>query len=88
MTVTAPAGSLGDVARSQAALRAFLHGLPGVDQVGAEQRAAIRDEIKSQQARDRNTLFETGIREALIKQGKIKIHQEVINRLIGTYRAG
>ena len=51
-----------------------------------EQRAAIRDEIKSQRARDRNTLFETGIREALIKQGKIKIHQEVINRLIGTYR--
>src|SRR4051795_5277316 len=40
MTVTAPAGSLGDVARSQAALRAFLHGLPGVDQVGAESRAA------------------------------------------------
>jgi len=40
MTVTAPAGSLGDVARSQAALRAFLHGLPGVDQVGADARAA------------------------------------------------
>lgn len=29
-----------DVTRSDAALRAFLHGLPGVDQVGAEQRAA------------------------------------------------
>ena len=40
MTVTAPAGSLGDVARSPAALRAFLHGLPGVDQVGADARAA------------------------------------------------
>ncbi|MBX6357957.1 MAG: deoxyribose-phosphate aldolase [Micromonosporaceae bacterium] len=32
---------LADVARSDAALRAFLHGLPGVDQVGAEQRAAV-----------------------------------------------
>jgi deoxyribose-phosphate aldolase len=32
---------LADVARSDAALRAFLHGLPGVDQVGAEQRAAM-----------------------------------------------
>ena len=32
---------LGEVARSDAALRAFLHGLPGVDQVGAEQRAAM-----------------------------------------------
>src|SRR5918999_5138442 len=37
MTVTAP---LSDVTRSAAALRGFLHGLPGVDQVGAEQRAA------------------------------------------------
>ena len=32
--------SLTDVATSDAALRRFLHGLPGVDQVGAEQRAA------------------------------------------------
>jgi deoxyribose-phosphate aldolase len=39
MTVTAP--PLAEVARSEAALRAFLHGLPGVDQVGAEQRAAM-----------------------------------------------
>jgi deoxyribose-phosphate aldolase len=30
-----------EVARSQGALRTFLHGLPGVDQVGAEQRAAL-----------------------------------------------
>ena len=29
-----------DVARSDSSLRRFLHGLPGVDQVGAEQRAA------------------------------------------------
>ncbi|WP_283139051.1 deoxyribose-phosphate aldolase [Rhizohabitans arisaemae] len=33
--------SLVDVASSEAALRAFLHGLPGVDQVGADQRAAM-----------------------------------------------
>jgi deoxyribose-phosphate aldolase len=37
MTATAP---LTEVARSEAGLRALLHGLPGVDQVGAEQRAA------------------------------------------------
>jgi len=30
-----------EVARSQGALRTFLHGLPGVDQVGAEQRVAM-----------------------------------------------
>jgi deoxyribose-phosphate aldolase len=46
MTVTArpspphPTGDLTDVTRSDAALRAFLHGLPGVDQVGADARAA------------------------------------------------
>jgi deoxyribose-phosphate aldolase len=32
---------LSEVARSDAALRAFLRGLPGVDQVGADQRAAM-----------------------------------------------
>jgi deoxyribose-phosphate aldolase len=31
---------LADIARSEVSLRRFLHGLPGVDQVGAEQRAA------------------------------------------------
>ncbi|HVM27981.1 MAG TPA: deoxyribose-phosphate aldolase, partial [Mycobacteriales bacterium] len=30
-----------DVASSDASLRRFLHGLPGVDQVGAEGRAAM-----------------------------------------------
>jgi deoxyribose-phosphate aldolase len=40
--MTAVMGSdLAAVTRSEAGLRAFLHGLPGVDQVGAEQRAAM-----------------------------------------------
>ena len=52
----------------------------------AAQRSIIRDEIKSQRARERNTLFETGVKDMLIKQGKIKIHQDVINRLISNYR--
>ena len=42
MTATVPAvAPFADVARSDAALRTFLHGLPGVDQVGAEARAAM-----------------------------------------------
>jgi peptidyl-prolyl cis-trans isomerase D len=52
-----------------------------------EQRVALRDEIKSQKARDRNSLFEAGLREALIKQGKIKIHQPVIDRLLAGYHS-
>ena len=41
MTPTlAPAAPFDDVTSSESALRRFLHGLPGVDQVGAEARAA------------------------------------------------
>jgi hypothetical protein len=52
----------------------------------AEQRTTIRDELKGQKGRDREMMFESSLREALIKQGKIKIHQDVINRLITQYR--
>ncbi|GAB2926290.1 deoxyribose-phosphate aldolase [Micromonospora polyrhachis] len=40
-TTTSDRADLSDLGRSEATLRAFLHGLPGVDQVGAEQRAAM-----------------------------------------------
>jgi deoxyribose-phosphate aldolase len=39
MTTTAPL--FAEVTRSAGALRGFLHGLPGVDQIGAEQRVAM-----------------------------------------------
>ncbi|ASO22654.1 deoxyribose-phosphate aldolase [Actinoalloteichus hoggarensis] len=39
-TVSALPGDLSDAVRDDAALRRFLHGLPGVDQVGLEQRSA------------------------------------------------
>jgi len=38
--LTAPLPPYDDVIRSESAFRTFLHGLPGVDQVGAEARAA------------------------------------------------
>ncbi|ROO50959.1 deoxyribose-phosphate aldolase [Micromonospora sp. Llam0] len=42
MSTPAPARhDLAEVGRSAATLRAFLHGLPGVDQIGAQQRAAM-----------------------------------------------
>jgi peptidyl-prolyl cis-trans isomerase D len=52
----------------------------------AQERVAIRDEIKTRKGRDRSALFESGLRDSLVKQGKIKIHQEVINRLVAQYR--
>jgi peptidyl-prolyl cis-trans isomerase D len=51
-----------------------------------EQRIQLRDEIKSQKGRDRNTLFEAGLRDQLIKQGKIKIHQDVVQRIAANFR--
>jgi len=51
----------------------------------ASQRAAIRDQIKGQKEQLRGALFEEGVREALTKEGKIKVHQDVIDRLIASY---
>jgi len=62
------------------------HAAPDPAQMTA-QRSVIRDEIKSQRAKDRATLFEAGIKDALVKSGKIKIHQDVIDRLIASYRS-
>jgi len=51
----------------------------------AGERLAIRDQIKTEKGRARNALFEEGVREALTKEGKIKIHQDVIDRLVASY---
>jgi peptidyl-prolyl cis-trans isomerase D len=52
----------------------------------AEERGTIRDQIKSQKAGDRDTLFREGLKDRLIKEGKIKLHQDAINKLIAGYR--
>jgi hypothetical protein len=52
----------------------------------AAERSAIRDELKGKKGRERDQLFEAGLRERLIKEGKVKIHQDVLNRLIANYR--
>jgi peptidyl-prolyl cis-trans isomerase D len=62
------------------------HVEPDVSKLPAE-RATIRDQIKSQKAQQREQLFQAGLKERLIKEGKIKIHQDVINRLIAGYRS-
>jgi peptidyl-prolyl cis-trans isomerase D len=52
----------------------------------AAQRSLLRDELKSKKARERDQLFEAGLREQLIKEGKVKIHEDVVNRLVANYR--
>jgi len=49
-------------------------------------RPGLRDELKAKKAQERAELFEAGLREQLIKEGKVKIHQDVVNRLVASYR--
>ena len=53
----------------------------------AEQRSDLVSALKSRKANSRMELFEDSLRAALIRQGKVKIHQDVINRLVGSYRS-
>jgi peptidyl-prolyl cis-trans isomerase D len=71
--------------RGTVVYRVVGHVEPDMSQLPA-QRATIRDDIKRQRASDRNLLFEAGVKDALTKAGKIKIHQGVINRLVASYR--
>ena len=66
------------VARIVAQVPAVLSALPA-------QTAGIRDELKQQKSRDRSTLFEDGLKKRLQEQGKLKIHQDAITRLVQTY---
>jgi hypothetical protein len=49
------------------------------------QSDAIRDDIKHTKARERNALFEDGLRERLMKDGKIKVHPDVMKRVASSY---
>jgi peptidyl-prolyl cis-trans isomerase D len=56
----------------------------GMEKFAAE-RGTLREEIKKRKSQDRNTLFGEGLRQMLIQQGKIKMHEAVIKRLIASY---
>jgi peptidyl-prolyl cis-trans isomerase D len=53
----------------------------------AEQRSQLRDEIKSQKAQMEFQFFEDSVRNALIRDGKVKIHQNVLQRIVNGYRS-
>ncbi len=61
------------------------HIAPDMSKLAAD-RTSIRDDLKSQKARDRNSLFEAGIRDQLAREGKVKIYQDVVQRLVANYR--
>lgn len=80
-TIIGPVG----MADGTVAAKVLSHVEPDMSKL-PEQRATIRDQIKSQKAGDRNRLFQEGLRERLIRDGKIKIHQDVVKRLAANYR--
>jgi peptidyl-prolyl cis-trans isomerase D len=49
------------------------------------QQASIREELKQQKVRDRVQIFESGLRKRLEQEGKLKIHQDVLSRIIQNY---
>lgn len=53
----------------------------------ATQRQTLLDELKNRRARDRRAIFIDGIIQKMIKDKKVKIYEDSINRLIGAYRS-
>ena len=52
----------------------------------AAQSPGLREELRQKKANERNSLFVAGLREQLIKEGKVKIHQNVVKQLVANYR--
>lgn len=59
---------------------------PGDPSLLETQRSDIAQQLRERQMRERAEVFGTALRERLIKEGKIKVHQDVINRLVSSYR--
>ena len=51
----------------------------------AAQTDTIRTDLKQQKGRDRAQLFEDGLKARLEQEGKLKIHQDVLTRLVKSY---
>jgi len=50
------------------------------------QRAALEKELRGKKARERNELFSVGLRDQLIKEGKVKIHKKVVDQMAASFR--
>jgi len=50
------------------------------------QRAGLVAQLRAKKARERNELFAVGVRDQLIREGKLKIHKKVIDQLAASYR--
>ncbi len=69
----------------KAVIKVVAHVQPDLAGLDA-QKDAIREQLKSQKAKEREKLFEAGLVDALTKEGKIKVHKDVVSRLTANYR--
>lgn len=53
-----------------------------------EQRGQLIESLKGDKARERNTIFEAGLVEKLQQEGVIKMHPEVVTRIVSSFRSG
>jgi peptidyl-prolyl cis-trans isomerase D len=58
---------------------------PGDAAALAAQMASIRNDLRQQKTQDRATVFEDGLKKRLESEGKLKIHQDVISRIVQNY---
>jgi peptidyl-prolyl cis-trans isomerase D len=52
----------------------------------AAQRQKISEDLRQEKSRERAQLFQQGLRDSLTASGKLKVHQDVIDRILATYR--
>ncbi len=86
---TQPAGSIVGPATvaSQTIVAKVLEQIPADPAQLAAQREAIVSQIKGRKAQERLSLFEDSVRTRLVQEGKVKIHQDVVNRIAASYQS-
>jgi peptidyl-prolyl cis-trans isomerase D len=52
------------------------------------ERASLLESLKGDKARERNTIFEAGLLEQLKKDGVVKLHPDVVERIVASFRQG
>ena len=88
-SMTKPAGSIIGPFTSPGgrAMAKVLAKIPADAVALAAQTTAIRTELKQQKQRDRATMFQDGLRQRLQAEGKMKIKQDAVYRLIQSFRS-
>jgi 3D (Asp-Asp-Asp) domain-containing protein len=57
-----------------------------MNNLDAATRADIQATIKNNKGKERMDLFMDSVRAALVREGKVKIYQDVLSRVIASYR--